>query len=176
MFSSNAMQRSMSLCVARRCRWMSSYPRMWLQCWHDRGSWLVKLSPDGRYFLPAGASWSRCTLRETRMYEVTTGRPASPPLAQGGHPGRRHFCRRTSGGHGLLSESTNDRADNQAAWKASLQKMGPVRFHLASRRLTGLAKLGRIGLRAGKCGIVIIGRTKAEGESHGVKCPRGWRS
>jgi WD40 repeat protein len=44
----------------------------------------ARLSSDGRFVLATGAGWWPNTFRSTRVYEVATGRPASPLLEVGG--------------------------------------------------------------------------------------------
>jgi WD40 repeat protein/serine/threonine protein kinase len=44
----------------------------------------AQLSRDGRYVLPTGLTQRVCNLRATRVYDVTSGQPAGPPLEAGG--------------------------------------------------------------------------------------------
>jgi WD40 repeat protein len=44
----------------------------------------VRLSRDGRFLLPRGLSHHRCELRSTQVFDLTTGRPAGPPLETNG--------------------------------------------------------------------------------------------
>jgi len=48
------------------------------------GSSLVIFSPDGRHVLLTGARGRLCECTSTRVYDVATGQPASPPLRPGG--------------------------------------------------------------------------------------------
>ena len=49
-----------------------------------RGASLAIFSPDGRHVVPTGARGRLCVSTSTRVYDVATGQPASPPLRPGG--------------------------------------------------------------------------------------------
>ena len=49
-----------------------------------RGASLAIFSPDGRHVLPTGARGRLCGSTSTRVYDVATEQPASPPLRPGG--------------------------------------------------------------------------------------------
>ena len=44
----------------------------------------AKISPDGKHVLPTGMNQTGCTVKSTRVYELSSGKPTGPPLEPGG--------------------------------------------------------------------------------------------
>ncbi len=86
---------------------------------------MARLSPDARYVMATGAGWWPNTFRATRVYEVATGRPASPLLDVGG----------------LITDSAVSPDSQQVATVCSL---GATREERYSNKLDPEGKAGRL--------------------------------